>query len=100
MVLSLVQVAGCAANPGRKPLAYRGPARPSSGVVVVTSNPTPTLADLGIEKTRGDSQEACNAAAELKVRAERKLGELLAGTVEHGGDRKTDSTSTVVRLKD
>lgn len=39
-------------------------------------------------------------AAELKLRAERRLGELLAELVQHGGDRKTESTSHGARLKD
>src|ERR1700687_4594783 len=41
------------------------------------------------QKQRDGSLEARNYAAELVVRAERKLGELLAATVKHGGDRKS-----------
>lgn len=36
------------------------------------------------------SHVAQNAAAELKIRAERRLGELLADTVRRGGDRKSN----------
>jgi hypothetical protein len=42
-------------------------------------------------KQRDGSLEAQNLAAELKVRAERKLGELLKETVHRGGNRKSNS---------
>ena len=38
-------------------------------------------------------QDAVNTAAEVKLRAERRAGELLALTVEHGGDRRSESRS-------
>jgi len=38
-------------------------------------------------KAASDSLEAANAAAEIKLRAERKAGEMLAGNVKRGGDR-------------
>ncbi len=50
-------------------------------------------------KQRGYSLDAQLDAAELKVRAERKLGKLLKETVNHngGGDRKSRShTATVI----
>jgi hypothetical protein len=37
------------------------------------------------------SLAALNIVAELKLRAERRLGQLLAETIEHGGDRKSES---------
>jgi hypothetical protein len=37
---------------------------------------------------------------ELKLRAERKGGEMLGETVEHGGDRRSDSSGQRVNLKD
>lgn len=39
-------------------------------------------------------------ATEIKVRAERRCGELLATTVQHGGDRKTESRSNAPTLID
>lgn len=41
-----------------------------------------------------------NECAELKLRAERKAGEMLAATVEHGGDRRSASKSQGATLKD
>jgi hypothetical protein len=40
--------------------------------------------------------QAQNEAAELKLRAERRLGELLAETVDHGGDRRSKSHRTTL----
>ena len=40
-----------------------------------------------------------NRCAEIKIRAERKAVEMLAETVEHGGDRKSESSSHCARLK-
>ena len=37
--------------------------------------------------------ELIQFATEIKVRAERRCGELLSKTVEHGGDRKSESRS-------
>jgi hypothetical protein len=48
-------------------------------------------------KAIGESKAIQNHAAEIKLRAERKAGELLAEMDLHGGDRK--STSREVRLK-
>jgi len=42
-------------------------------------------------KQVGESLEMQNQCAEIKVRAECKAGEMLAETVEHGGDRKSES---------
>lgn len=40
-------------------------------------------------KQVNESFETQNHAAEIKVRAERRIGELLPGAVKHGGDRKS-----------
>jgi hypothetical protein len=48
--------------------------------------------DLGLE--------AQNYAAEIKIRAERKLGQIIPAVFKHGGDRKTESTSSHPRLID
>lgn len=42
-------------------------------------------------RQRDDSGAAAIDAAELRLRAERRLGELLAETVDHGGDRRSKS---------
>jgi 5,10-methylene-tetrahydrofolate dehydrogenase/methenyl tetrahydrofolate cyclohydrolase len=48
-------------------------------------------------KAASDSLEAANAAAEIKLRAERKAGEMLAAMEKHNGDpRLQDAT----RLED
>jgi hypothetical protein len=44
--------------------------------------------------------ELIQYATEIKVRAERRCGELLATTVQHGGDRKTESRSNAPTLID
>jgi len=44
--------------------------------------------------------EIQNQAAELKLRAERRAGELLAGVVSHGGDRKSSSHDENLILAD
>jgi N6-adenosine-specific RNA methylase IME4 len=51
-------------------------------------------------RERGYGLQALNDAAEIKLRAERRLGELIPECFPHGGDRRTDSTSHDVRLKD
>lgn len=51
-------------------------------------------------KLRGGSEEAQRQAAELKIRAERKLGELIPTQFQHGGDRKTASRSHGATLTD
>ncbi len=43
--------------------------------------------------------DAENAAAEIRLRAERRAGELLAQSVEHGGDRRSGSRSRGTTLK-
>ena len=47
----------------------------------------------------GAGLEAQNKCAEIKLRAERKAGEVLAETVSRGGDRKTGSKSHDGTLK-
>lgn len=50
-------------------------------------------------KAASDSLEAANAAAEIKLRAERKAGEMLAATTGgRGGDRKSTDTMSVDSL--
>jgi hypothetical protein len=44
--------------------------------------------------------EAQNDAAEIVLRAERMIGNMLAESVEHGGDRKSESRSRDVTLTD
>lgn len=51
-------------------------------------------------KAASDSLEAANAAAEIKLRAERKAGEMLAVMDNHGGDRRSESRSQAVTLND
>lgn len=52
-------------------------------------------------KAASDSLEAANAAAEIKLRAERKAGEMLAATTGgRGGDRKSTVMMTVDSLAD
>ena len=46
---------------------------------------------------RDGSGEAARLAGELKLRAERKLGMLLKGQVEHGGDRKSKSDDMTLK---
>jgi len=48
-------------------------------------------------KQANDTQ-LVNWAAEIKIRAERKCGELLAVEIQHGGDRKSGSRSHAVTL--
>src|SRR5262249_19710711 len=43
-------------------------------------------------RQRDDSDEAARDAAELRLRAERRLGELLAETVNHAGSRGVGNT--------
>src|SRR5439155_10977836 len=53
------------------------------------------------QKKIGDSQRAQNAAAEIKIRAERRMGELLQEQgPKHGGDRRSDSRCHHGNLKD
>jgi N6-adenosine-specific RNA methylase IME4 len=52
-------------------------------------------------KSRRDvGLEAQNDAAEIVLRAERRLGEMLAEVIRQGGDRKTESRSHDVTLND
>ena len=44
--------------------------------------------------------ELIQYATEIKVRAERRCGELLRTTVEHGGDRRSESRSKAPTLND
>ena len=44
--------------------------------------------------------ELIQYATEINVRAERRCGELLATTVQHGGDRKTESRSNAPTLNE
>ena len=48
----------------------------------------------------GKSLEMQNQCAEIKLRAERRAGELIPEQIEHGGDRKTESSLHRDRLKD
>jgi hypothetical protein len=41
-----------------------------------------------------------NNIAEIRIRAERRAGEMLSEQIEHGGDRKSESSGQHVRLKD
>ena len=50
-------------------------------------------------KAASDSLEAANAAAEIKLRAERKAGEMLAKMPNHGGDRRSKSRPHDAGLK-
>ena len=47
-----------------------------------------------------ESPEVIRKAEEIKLRAERRAGELLGETVNHGGDRKTESRSNDTTLND
>ena len=53
-------------------------------------------------RQQGESLAVQNDAAELKLRAERRIGELLAETVQKGGDRRSKSydTTSISRLPD
>ena len=51
-------------------------------------------------KAIGLSHENVNAAVEVKLRAERKAGELLAGMVKQGGDRKSKLHDETLKLPD
>jgi N6-adenosine-specific RNA methylase IME4 len=51
-------------------------------------------------KAQGYSLEMQNDCAEIGIRAERAMGELLPRVIEHGGDRRTDSSLQAARLKD
>lgn len=44
--------------------------------------------------------ELIQMATEIKVRAERRCGELLSATVQHGGDRRSESRSNSPTLND
>jgi hypothetical protein len=41
-----------------------------------------------------------NQCAEIKIRAERRIGEMLGETIEHGGDRKSKSHDATLKLSD
>jgi len=47
-------------------------------------------------KAASDSLEAANAAAEIKLRAERKAGEMLAEKVKRGGDRSNSHDGSLL----
>jgi hypothetical protein len=47
-------------------------------------------------KAASDSLEAANAAAEIKLRAERKAGEMLSEKVKRGGDRAKSHDATLL----
>jgi len=51
-------------------------------------------------KQAKESPEVIRKAEEIKLRAERRAGELLGETVNHGGDRKTESRSNDTTLND
>ena len=51
-------------------------------------------------KQAGETLEMQNQCAEIKIRAERRAGELIPEQIEHGGDRKTESSLHHERLKD
>ena len=47
-------------------------------------------------KAASQGLEAANAAAEIKLRAERKAGEMLSGKVKRGGDRAKSHDATLL----
>jgi len=51
-------------------------------------------------KQAGEGLEAQNILAEIKIRAERRAGELIAEEFPHGGDRRSESSLDAQRLKD
>lgn len=51
-------------------------------------------------RLRGESLQAQNEAAEIKIRAERRAGEMLAAMELNGGDRKSDLHDARVKLPD
>lgn len=51
-------------------------------------------------KAAAEGIVAANAAAEIKLRAERKAGEMLAAMENHGGDRKSKSQPATLKLDD
>jgi hypothetical protein len=51
-------------------------------------------------RARERARDFFGKCLKIKVRVERKCGELLAQTVEHGGDRKTESRSNHSTLND
>ena len=51
-------------------------------------------------KQAGESFQMQNQCAEIKIRAERRAGELIPEQIERGGDRKTESSFHRERLKD
>ena len=66
-------------------------------LTIVTLNQTETLPASIVE---GQSLEMQNQCAEIKLRAERRAGELLAEATRRGGDRKAKSNLHDVSLKD
>jgi len=48
----------------------------------------------------GESLEMQNQCAEIKLRAERRAGEILKDTIQHGGDRRSETRSHDATLKD
>lgn len=57
-------------------------------------------------KQQGESLEAQNAATEIRIRAERRAGELVRAMIEagelrgRGGDRKSKSNDSILKLSD
>jgi hypothetical protein len=51
-------------------------------------------------KRAGESLEIQNAAAEVKLRAERKIGALIPEVFPRGGDRRSNSTGGSLKLED
>ncbi len=51
-------------------------------------------------KQPSDSLDIQNQAAEIKLRAERRAGELLAASTMHGGDRKSSAYDRHLKLRD
>jgi hypothetical protein len=49
---------------------------------------------------QAQNTDAERQAIEIRVRAERKCGELLASQVEHGGDRRSSSAGSNLKLRD
>lgn len=51
-------------------------------------------------KAAGYALDVQNNATEIKLLAEKRAGELLATTMQHGGDRKSRSPNAILKLKD
>ncbi|MGH8008666.1 MAG: hypothetical protein ACREQ3_16875, partial [Candidatus Binatia bacterium] len=70
------------------------------GNIVKPPDDTPTLSDIGIDKIQSHRWQtiATLPAEELKLRAERKLGELLQETTVKGGERHKFHDETYERV--